>query len=47
MGCFDGTRQATCTANEPECWYGGVDGGDAIYAEGGQFKGGQLAVRRQ
>jgi hypothetical protein len=35
---FDGTGQATCTANEPECWYGGVDGGGAIYAEGGQFK---------
>ena len=35
---FDGTSQATCTANEPECWYGGVDGGGAIYAEGGQFK---------
>ena len=35
---FDGTQQATCTANEPECWYGGVDGGGAIYAEGGQFK---------
>jgi len=35
---FNGTRQATCTANEPRCWYGGVDGGGAIYAEGGQFK---------
>jgi hypothetical protein len=35
---FSGTHQATCTANVPRCWYGGVDGGGAIYAEGGQFK---------
>ena len=35
---FDGTQQATCTANAPQCWYGGVDGGGAIYVEGGQFK---------
>jgi len=35
---FNGTHQATCTANSPPCWYGGVDGGGAIYAEGGQFK---------
>jgi hypothetical protein len=35
---FDGTHQATCTANEPQCWYGGVDGGGAIYVQGGQFK---------
>jgi hypothetical protein len=35
---FDGTHQATCTANAPQCWYGGVSGGGAIYAEGGQFK---------
>jgi hypothetical protein len=35
---FNGTHQATCTANIPRCWYGGVDGGGAIYAEGGQFK---------
>jgi hypothetical protein len=35
---FNGTHQATCTANAPPCWYGGVDGGGAIYAEGGQFK---------
>jgi hypothetical protein len=35
---FNGTHQATCTANKPKCWYGGVDGGGAIYAEGGQFK---------
>lgn len=34
----NGTHQATCTANVPRCWYGGVDGGGAIYAEGGQFK---------
>lgn len=35
---YDGTPQATCTANAPRCWYGGVDGGGAIYVEGGQFK---------
>ena len=35
---FDGAHQATCTANAPQCWYGGVDGGGAIYVEGGQFK---------
>jgi hypothetical protein len=35
---FNGAHQATCTANKPRCWYGGVDGGGAIYAEGGQFK---------
>jgi hypothetical protein len=35
---YNGTHQATCTANIPRCWYGGVDGGGAIYAEGGQFK---------
>ena len=35
---FSGTHQATCTANAPRCWYGGVSGGGAIYAEGGQFK---------
>jgi hypothetical protein len=35
---FDGTHQATCTANAPRCWYGGVNGGGAIYAQGGQFK---------
>lgn len=36
---FDGTHQATtCVAQGPQCWYGGVDGGGAIYAEGGQFK---------
>jgi hypothetical protein len=35
---YSGTPQATCTANVPRCWYGGVDGGGAIYAEGGQFK---------
>ena len=32
------TPQATCTSNTPACWYGGVDGGGAIYVEGGQFK---------
>ena len=35
---YGGAHQATCTANVPKCWYGGVDGGGAIYAEGGQFK---------
>jgi hypothetical protein len=35
---YDGTHQATCTANIPTCWYGGVAGGGAVYVEGGQFK---------
>jgi hypothetical protein len=35
---YDGTHQATCAANAPACWYGGVDGGGAVYVEGGQFK---------
>ncbi|MBV8431665.1 MAG: hypothetical protein JO244_10910 [Solirubrobacterales bacterium] len=35
---YNGTHQATCTANAPACWYGGVDGGGAIYVEGGQFR---------
>ena len=35
---YDGAHQATCTANIPMCWYGGVDGGGAVYVEGGQFK---------
>jgi hypothetical protein len=36
---YDGAHQATsCKANVPKCWYGGVDGGGAIYVEGGQFK---------
>jgi hypothetical protein len=35
---YNDTHQATCTANAPSCWYGGVDGGGAIYVEGGQFK---------
>lgn len=35
---YNGTHQATCGANAPRCWYGGVDGGGAIYVEGGQFK---------
>jgi hypothetical protein len=35
---YDGTHQATCTDNEPRCWYGGVVGGGAIYAEGGRLK---------
>jgi hypothetical protein len=35
---YNGAHQATCTANIPTCWYGGVDGGGAIYVEGGQFR---------
>jgi hypothetical protein len=35
---YNGAHQATCSANKPACWYGGVDGGGAIYVEGGQFK---------
>jgi len=35
---FSGTHQTTCTANVPTCWYGGVDGGGAVYVEGGQFR---------
>jgi hypothetical protein len=35
---YDGTPQATCTDNTPSCWYGGVDGGGAVYVEGGQFR---------
>jgi hypothetical protein len=35
---YDAAQQTTCTANVPACWYGGVDGGGAIYVEGGQFK---------
>jgi len=35
---YDDAHQATCTANTPACWYGGVDGGGAIYVEGGQFR---------
>lgn len=36
---FNGAHQSTtCTQNIPMCWYGGVDGGGAIYVEGGQFK---------
>lgn len=35
---YDSAHQAACTANAPRCWYGGVDGGGAIYVEGGQFK---------
>ena len=37
-GGFARAHQATCSANVPRCWYGGVDGGGAIYVEGGQFK---------
>jgi hypothetical protein len=35
---YSGAHQATCTANVPKCWYGGVNGGGAIYVEGGQFR---------
>ena len=35
---YDGTPQVACTANIAQCWYGGVNGGGAIYAEGGQFR---------
>lgn len=35
---YAGAHQATCTGNRPGCWYGGVDGGGAIYDEGGQLK---------
>jgi hypothetical protein len=35
---YDGTTQRPCTASIPKCWYGGVNGGGAIYVEGGQFK---------
>jgi hypothetical protein len=35
---YDDAHQASCTANVPRCWYGGVTGGGAIYVEGGQFK---------
>jgi hypothetical protein len=35
---YDGTQQPSCTANIPSCWYGGVDGGGAIYVEGGRFR---------
>jgi hypothetical protein len=31
-------QNTACSANKPVCWYGGVDGGGAIYVEGGQFK---------
>jgi len=35
---YDDASQATCTANIPSCWYGGINGGGAIYVEGGQFR---------
>jgi hypothetical protein len=35
---YDGTPQATCGDNVPSCWYGGVNGGGAIYVQGGQFR---------
>ena len=35
---YSKAHEATCKANIPKCWYGGVDGGGAIYVEGGQFK---------
>jgi hypothetical protein len=35
---YNAAHQAACTANIPKCWYGGVNGGGAIYVEGGQFR---------
>ena len=35
---YSDAPQTVCTANIPTCWYGGVDGGGAIYVEGGQFR---------
>ncbi len=35
---YSDAHQASCTGNIPTCWYGGVDGGGAVYVEGGQFK---------
>jgi hypothetical protein len=35
---YDAAHQVTCSENIPKCGYGGVDGGGAIYVEGGQFK---------
>jgi hypothetical protein len=35
---YNPSHQLPCTANVPQCWYGGVDGGGAIYVEGGTFK---------
>jgi hypothetical protein len=31
-------QNVSCTQNAPVCWYGGVDGGGAVYDEGGQFE---------
>lgn len=31
-------QRRSCTANKPVCWYGGIDGGGAVYVEGGQFR---------
>ena len=36
-GYSNAQQDMSCTQNTPTCWYGGVDGGGAIYAEGGQF----------
>ena len=35
---YNDTHQSTCTYDAPACWFGGISGGGAIYAEGGQFK---------
>ena len=35
---YNGAQQSTCTANIPARWYGGVDGGGAVYVEGGQSR---------
>jgi hypothetical protein len=41
---YAGARQATCAANIPRCWYGGVDGGRGHLRRGRPIQGGQLAV---
>jgi hypothetical protein len=37
-GYSSAEQNTSCTQNTPTCWYGGVDGGGAIYTEGGQFE---------
>lgn len=35
---YSGAQQSlSCTQSAVSCWYGGVDGGGAVYVEGGQF----------
>ena len=38
VGYASARQNTACNANKPDCWYGGIDGGGAIYVEGGQFK---------